>query len=192
MNGRVLLGVRQRQRKSRGRSSLVNPNMPNAGARSAPELTGYCVISRHYKALYAPIVPMGKRRAELAAWNNVRVKQPPGLTRNDNCAPGTIRESSVGSDGKHCCGGEWPRRFHLLSAEILCKSGCRSSPFYGSFLRGTRPVQVRGLPPRPDDRIDRSVKNRQKAAFVLQREAGARSCCSELVYKRCAQQPCNE
>nr|DAY79691.1 MAG TPA: hypothetical protein [Caudoviricetes sp.] len=34
------------------------------------------------------------------------------------------------------------------------------------------------------------MKNRQKAAFLLQREAGALSCCSELVYKRGAQQPC--
>lgn len=110
----------------------------------------------------------------------------------EQCEPGAIRESSVGSDGKHCCGGKWPKRFYLLSAEILCKSGCRSSPFYGSFPRGTRPVQVRELPPRPDDRIDRSVKNRQKAAFLLQREAGALSCCSELVYKLCAQRPCNE
>nr|DAY79692.1 MAG TPA: hypothetical protein [Caudoviricetes sp.] len=33
------------------------------------------------------------------------------ITVRSNCEPGTIRESSVGSDGKHCCGGEWPKRF---------------------------------------------------------------------------------
>lgn len=65
-------------------------------------------------------------------------------------------------------------------------------PLSTAVFQEGRPVQVRGLPPRPDDRIDRSVKNRQKAAFLLQRVAGALSCCSELVYKRGAQQPCNE
>ncbi len=33
------------------------------------------------------------------------------MTVRSNCEPGTIRESSVGSDGKHCCGGKWPKRF---------------------------------------------------------------------------------
>ena len=112
------------------------------------------------------------------------------MTVRSNCEPGTIRESSVGSDGKHCCGGEWPKRFISFPLKSCASQDAAASPFYGSFLRGTRPVQVRGLPPRPDDRIDRSVKNRQKAAFLLQREAGALSCCSELVYKLCAQQPC--
>lgn len=30
------------------------------------------------------------------------------MTAQSKCEPGTIRESSVGSDGKHCCGGKWP------------------------------------------------------------------------------------
>nr|DAG57468.1 MAG TPA: hypothetical protein [Caudoviricetes sp.] len=178
MSGRefrnVFENLRLRQRKSLGRSSLVNPNKPNAGAGYALRLSACASV-------------LGKRRPHVVV---IPFQKP--MTVRSNCEPGTIRESSVGSDGKHCCGGKWPKRFYLLSAEILCKSGCRSSPFYGSFLRGTRPVQVRGLPPRPDDRIDRSVKNRQKAAFLLQREAGALSCCSELVYKRGAQRPCNE
>ena len=33
------------------------------------------------------------------------------MTAQSKCEPGTIRESSVGSDGKHCCGGKWPKRF---------------------------------------------------------------------------------
>lgn len=132
-NGRGLLGVRQKQRKSRGHSSLVNPNRPNAGARSAPELTGYCVISRHYKALYAPIIPMVSGEPRLLLVNNVRVKRPPGLTRSANCEPGAIRESSVGSDGKHCCGGKWPKRFISFPLKFCASQDAAASLSTAAF-----------------------------------------------------------
>ena len=184
-NGRVLLGVRQRQRKSRGRSSLVNPNMPNAGARSALRLSACCSRLR--------TIPLrtGKRPNLLCL---LFPFQKP-ITVRSGCEPGATRESSVGSDGKHCCGGEWPKRFHLLSAEILCKSGCRSSPFYGSFLRGTRPVQARGLPPilfAAKPAVVVAIENQPKCAPLTAARRRARNSYGRRQFMHAAQQPCNE
>lgn len=167
----VFENLRLRQRKSLGRSSLINPNKPNAGAGYALRLSA------------CPSVPEKGRTSCTCC------SLPKPITVRNECEPGAIRESSVGSDGKHCCGGKWPKRFISFPLKSCASQDAAASLSTAVFQEG-RPVQARGLPPRPDDRIDRSVKNRQKAAFLLQREAGAPSCCSELVYKRGAQQPC--
>lgn len=188
MSGRefrnVFENLRLRQRKSLGRSSLVNPNKPNAGAGYALRLSACCSRLR----TMPPVPEKGRPPAAVIPF------QKP-ITVRSNCEPGTIRESSVGSDGKHCCGGKWPKRFYLLSAEILCKSGCRSFPFYGSFLRGTRPVQLRGLPPIlsvANPSVVAAVENQPKCAPLTAARRRARNSYGRSQFMHDAQQPCNE
>lgn len=110
----------------------------------------------------------------------------PTIRIRSNCEPGTIRESSVGSDGKHCCGGEWPKRFisfplkSCASQDAAASSYCVGCPLgdtSGAIPETDAKTRRQVLPEREvrherNVRFDLNVKNRQKAAFLLQREAG--------------------
>ena len=58
------------------------------------------------------------------------------ITVRSNCEPGTIRESSVGSDGKHCCGGEWPKRFISFPLKSCASQDAAASLSTAAFQEG--------------------------------------------------------